>query len=240
MSGVSGFFDEYGLKARVLPAVLIGGPALTLLLFWGALPLAGTLPSLGFLGGVTLAVQLLLHRGRTTEQRLIEAWGGMPTTLRLRSTFVGSASLRARRRSDVERISGVTLPTARRERDHPDEATEEIVHAVQLCIDRVREGAVGSRLLLNENIAYGFRRNLRAARPLGVAIAALALGASTLLAVLNGEPGPGITAIIINVAALLAWSVVINDRWVRDQADKYADRLFRTLEGERASGNNRA
>ena len=235
-----GYFDEYGLKARVLPALLIGAPALTLLFFWGTLPLAGTLPGLGFIGGVTLAVQLLLHRGRTTEQRLIEAWGGLPTTLRLRSTSGGSATLRARRRADVERISGVTLPTARRERDHPDEATEEIVHAVQLCIDRVREGAVGSRLLLNENIAYGFRRNLRAARPLGIAIAALALGASTVLAVSNGETGLGISAIVINVATLLAWSIVINDKWVRDQAEKYAERFFRTLEGERASSGSTA
>lgn len=228
------------MKARVLPAVLIGGPALTLLFFWGALPFAGTLPSLGFLGGVTLAVQLLLHRGRITEQRLISAWGGLPTTLQLRSTFEGSATLRARRRADVERISGVTLPTARRERDHPDEANEEIVHAVQLCIDRVRDGVVGSRLLLNENIAYGFRRNLRAARPLGITIAAIALGASTVLAVLRGEAGPGIGAIVINVAAVLAWSLVINDRWVRDQADKYAERFFRTLEGERPSGTSSA
>lgn len=232
MSGVRSYFDEYGLKARVLPSVLIGAPALTLLLFWDALPLAGTLPTLGFVGGVTLAVQLLLHRGRTTEQRLITTWGGMPTTLRLRATFPGSATLRARRRSDVERVSGMTLPTARRERDHPNEATEEIVHAVGLCIDRVREGAAGSRLLLTENIAYGFRRNLRSGRPLGITVAALALGASILVAIYSGDIGRGLSAVVLNVAALLAWLTGINDKWVRDQADKYADRFFRTLEGE--------
>jgi hypothetical protein len=234
VSGAGSIFDEYGLKARVLPAVLIGAPALTLLLFPTDKPFVGTISGLSFVGVITLAVQLLLHRGRTTEKRLTAAWGGLPTTLQLRHTDLGSAALRVRRRADVERVSGVALPTARRERDHPEEASEEIVHAVGLCIDRVRAGEVGSRLLLTENIAYGFRRNVRAGRPFGVGVAAFALGVSVLLTMTDGVSMGGVGVILINCVALLAWSTVINDRWVRDQADKYADRLFRTLEGTRA------
>jgi hypothetical protein len=213
----------------VLPAVLIGAPALTLLLFSSTWIVNISLSGIAFLGVTALAAQLLLHRGRLTEKRLISEWLGMPTTLLLQSTGPGSAPLRNQRRADVERVAGLTLPSTRRERDPPDDAREKIVHAVQRCIDRVRTGHDGSRLLQIENLSYGFRRNVRAGRAFGIVIAGLALITTALLTVSTGPAAPAITAVVINSAALLVWIFAVSDDWVRDQADKYANRFFRTI-----------
>lgn len=231
MSAPHGAFDEYALKARVYPAVLIGAPAATLLLFVGTQDLAWAMSGVTFVAVTFLSSQLLLHRGRLTEERLIRSWGAMPTTLMLLSTATGSKQLLERRRADVERVSGMRLPTPRRERDHHVEALEEYAHAVRLCIDRVRTGQRGSRLLFNENVAYGFRRNFRAGRKVGLAVSSLTLAASITLTVLSGTAFPGLIAVALNAGVVLAWIVGVTDSWVRDQADKYALAFFRALDG---------
>jgi len=230
MSPPSGVFDEYALKARVFPAALIGAPVATLIFFSGTQDFVRAVSGVTFFAVAALSSQLLLHRGRRTEQRLITKWGAMPTTLMLKSTAAGSKQLLARRRADVERVSGVTLPTTRRERDHEADALEEYAHAVQLCIDRIRSGERSSRLLFHENVAYGFRRNLRAGRKIGLVVTCMTLVASFALTVSSGVSSPALTGVVVNIAFLLVWIFGATDTWVRDQADKYALRFFRALE----------
>lgn len=223
-------FDEYGRKARVLPAILVGAPALSLLLFIDVTIPTKLVSGIALLALLTFASQLLLHRGRTEEARLLREWGGFPTTLMLRHSAAGSASLRARRRSNVERVSGINLPSAHRERTRPLETNEEYSHAVKLCIDKVRNDNPNSRLLQIENIHYGFRRNMRAGKQVGLTVAILSLLASCALAIFRDDATAGIAAATINLISVAAWAFGVNDPWVRDQADKYADRFFRALE----------
>lgn len=231
MSAPRSAFDEYTLKARVFPAVLIAAPAATLLVFAGKQDFVWGISVVTFLAITSLSAQLLLHQGRLTEGRLVAKWGAMPTTLALKSTATGSKPLLARRRADVERVSGMALPSPRRERDHESDALQEYDHAVRLCIDRIRSGERGSRLLFIENIAYGFRRNLRAGRAVGLLVACASLAASTALVVSLGAAFPALAAMIVNVVALVVWIFGVTDRWVRDQADKYATSFFRALDG---------
>ncbi|GAB2623060.1 hypothetical protein GCM10027067_39060 [Pseudactinotalea suaedae] len=231
MTKAAPVFDEYNLKARVFPAMLVGAPLLTLAPFVAAEPIVGSVSSLMFLGVSALCAQLLLYSGRATELRLLKEWGGFPTTLLLLHDGTDSPALRSRRRANVERVAGVSLPSARRERAHPADAREEYAHAVSLCIDRVRTGEQGSRLLQIENIAYGFRRNLRAGRKLGILISLLSLIGTVVLASLFEMPAVGAGLAVVNLAALLTWLFAISDSWVSDQAEKYAQRFFRTLDG---------
>lgn len=229
-------FDEYALKARVFPAALIAAPVATLLFFTGTQDFAWAASGVMFFAVTTLSSQLLLHRGRLTEQRLITKWGALPTTLALKTTAMGSKKLLLRRRADVERVSGMALPSARREREHESDALDEYTAAVGLCIDRVRSGEPGSRLLFNENIAYGFRRNLRAGRKIGLIVSFAALAASVALTIAGGEAYPAAAAVLLNAVAVLVWVFGVHDEFVRDQADKYADRFFRALEGVEPTG----
>ncbi|WP_162458610.1 hypothetical protein [Pseudactinotalea suaedae] len=44
-------------------------------------------------------------------------------------------------------------------------------------------------------------------------------------------PAVGAGLAVVNLAALLTWLFAISDSWVSDQAEKYAQRFFRTLDG---------
>ena len=233
MSGVGSFFDEYSLKARVWPAAIVASPALTLLAFTPKASVTALVSGAVFLAMTMLAVQLILHSGHRTEARLVAAWGGMPTTKMLRTSNSDAPRLVAERRRHVERATGLTLPTAEDERASPTHADQEYAHAVGRCIDLVRDER-SSRLLKVENIAYGFRRNLRSARAAGIIVALMAFVAGVGLGIFLHAPTPGVVAGTYSLVLLIVWVFAIRDNLVRDQSEKYAQSFFRTVEAHNA------
>jgi hypothetical protein len=87
-------------------------------------------------------------------------------------------------------------------------------------------------LVLRENMAYGFRRNLWGRKPYGIAAAAatLAVSGGLLVAAAAGQelvPWEG-AAFVAGYAAvaLLTWIAAITPDWVREAAEAYATRLL--------------
>lgn len=90
-------------------------------------------------------------------------------------------------------------------------------------------------LVQHENTAYGFRRNLLALKPLGVALSAagllfdagwsVAVDATPAVAVLGAAHG----------LLLVTWLTVVRQDWVREQGERNADQLFGALLSPAAS-----
>ena len=86
-------------------------------------------------------------------------------------------------------------------------------------------------LVHNDNIAYGFRRNLLGLKPLGIVIASLALVA-TVWTVSRGWrtdgvfPPVAVVATLLNFCCVLGWLIGVRASTVRITADRYARSLL--------------
>lgn len=232
MSSLSDLFDVYALRARLYPAFLCVLPVLAYVFvllgkpdgveLW--MPFAGSLGLLFFLANVVRS------RGKKREATLVETWGGMPTTLLLRHRTPGNQPLRERRRRRLEAVIGEPLPTEADEQYSPAAADDQYVTAVRVLISRVRDAADKHPRVHEENINYGFRRNLLALKTPALVILVLALGADVAIGVLADQWIKAAVLGGIHLLALTAWPVVVTAGWVRETADSYAERLFDALE----------
>jgi hypothetical protein len=226
--------DAYDRSARLAPAYLVFAPAVVLVVVLAL----GTSQWWSKLGGVLvacgaplLAVQWGRSGGRARQTELFEMWGGPPTTQFLRFRTGANVSIVGRRHEVVERATGITLPTAVEEEQDPGGADDRYEIAIADLRERMRNETEFS-LVLRENIAYGFRRNLWGRKPYGLAVAILALAASGALligAAVGHEFGSWTDAALgagFAVLALAIWLAVVTPGWVHEAAEAYATRLL--------------
>jgi hypothetical protein len=224
--------DEYTRKARLYPALLVTTPVVAaVLLLWPGLSLEKLLPVVAAAGLPFFASNLVRDRGKLLEDHLVSRWGGMPTTrlLRIRETTNNRDQLQIRRQK-LEALLEQPLPTAAEERDDPQRSDERYVFATRTLIARVRQERDRHPLLHTENVAYGFRRNLLAVKPIAVTLLFLLLGADIAALPLGRDPQLVGAAITVHVVILVIWFTAVRSGWVMRQGNSYAERLFDTLE----------
>lgn len=235
MTDLAEHFDEYARKARLYPALLVTMPVVAaVLLLWPGLSLEKLLPVIAAAGLPFFVGNLVRDRGKLLEDRLVLQWGGMPTTrmLRLRETTNNRDQLQSRRQK-LEALLGQPLPIAADEQTDPRRSDERYVFATRTLIARVRQEQDRHPLLHTENIAYGFRRNLLALKPIAVALLFLLLGVDLAAVALGRDPQLVGAAITVHVVVLTVWLTTVRSGWVMRQGNSYAERLFDTLEDPR-------
>lgn len=235
--------DPYERKARLAPGLLTTLPLLVpLLCVYGARHpiLTALVGLLAGSGAMYLLASVARMRGKKLEDRLVQGWGGMPTTLALRHRDQTLDAVSKRRYHDaiVSKL-GIAMPTFEEEAADPAKADDTYVGATR----RLRELTRGNKsLLLKENIAYGFHRNMLAMKPIGVATCLLGLLYGLVLArVVELDPlavnlgnfaRPGLAAavtLVISVAQLATWLFYFDADTVRRSGFAYAERLFECL-----------
>lgn len=169
--------DAYDRSARLATAYLVFPPAVV---FVVALAL-GTAEWWSRIGGVLvacgapmLAVQWGRSGGRRKQPDLFQLWEGSPTVRLLRFRTGGSPDAVSDRHAIVARATGRTLPT--REEEFLDPAAADVRY--DSAVAQLRELTRDEKkfpLVLKENIAYGFRRNLWGRKSYGVAVAVVTL-----------------------------------------------------------------
>lgn len=232
-----GLPDAYVLRARIAPVTLAALPVIVVFLadlVWlddlGELTFAGILG----LAVLTLLAQLGRDRGKRLEPALFRSWGGPPTTRLLRhrdDTF--DPITKQRLHATLERKSGVVLLTAEEEAEDPAGADMAYGSAV-LWLLRNAPDKRSAPHLWEDNVSYGFRRNLWALKPFALAIC-LAL---VVLAIWTHWPlaPTGINALLLDpalvsgVAGFGAFAAFVTRCWVRSAADAYAYALINTVE----------
>jgi len=131
-------------------------------------------------------------------------------------------------------LPDISLPSAEQEKANPTDADAAYTSCGDYLLSKTRDRE-RFQLLFQENVNYGFRRNLWAMRPVGIAISILSLVALALVTRIEARADAvpwfaNLTAIAI-VALLLTWWIVrITPSWVKIVADAYAIRLLASID----------
>jgi hypothetical protein len=244
--------DAYDRKARLAPAILVILPLAIVAIVWqeSNVDLSKAASKGGLAVVITMAIGVLLAalvraQGKAIEPRLWAAWGGGPTLTMLRhSDSELSPATRQRYHRKLAVLTGQTFPSPEEERQDPVAADEVYQCGVDYLLNATRTGEQFS-LIRQENMNYGFHRNLFGVRALGI-MTALAGNLVTLF-LLHSEwetqrvvsmlPLAGLTAC---TALLLVWSFVVTPAWVRIPAKAFARVLLAACDSVGTEEVNRA
>jgi hypothetical protein len=230
-------FDPYDWNARLRPALFTLLPALLLPAVWfgQVWTVYGSLVTLLTTCGLTyLLARLARYRGRSLEKRLVSQRGGQPSLLFLRHRDTSINGPTKQRYHALLRSRGLPVSTKEEEAADPTTADGLYQSAIDWLLEQTRDKRKFS-ILLNENIDYGFRRNLLGLKPIALVVAIVAFFANVSLLwanfgvsetrVLAGYGlGVGLATII------LLWIFLVDESFVEDGAASYAKRLLAQIE----------
>jgi hypothetical protein len=236
MIDFTNLFDRYARKARLYPALLALLPVFTtiLILFPVTYKSVGSaIVSLAISCGVLMFLASnVRYLGRKKEQQLFKLWGGKPTTVWLRHSDRNFDVLTKQRYHAFlsKHISDLKLPTPSEETASPLSADDYYESAVKWLLEYTRDKKKYP-LVFEENINYGFHRNILALKPIAIAINLLCIGCVLLNTYLQHHmltftDMSDVAALSIPLAMLLFWVFLVSPDWVKSIAYAYSRALF--------------
>ena len=115
--------------------------------------------------------QMARSYGKAIEQTLIQQWGGLPTTIMLRHRDNSIDPITKKRYHEAlsHIVPNSILSTENDEQTNPQHTDNIYSSWTKYLIAQTRDQNQFP-LLINENIDYGFRRNLLGLKPLGYSL----------------------------------------------------------------------
>jgi hypothetical protein len=230
---------SYERKARLYPALLLVAPVVAtavacLPVKWSALQSIGT--AIIVCGGAFLLSQLARDNGKKREKNLLELWGGLPSVaiFRHRDTRLDPITKGRYHEKLVSLVKGTKAPTV--EEEQSDQAAADQIYAAWSNYLRVNTRDTKKYpLLFQENVNYGYRRNVWGLRHIGILICAVCGSVAGVrlwqLYQATGNINEEIVGAIVFVFVLLTlWAFRFSAEWVRVPAYAYAERLAETVE----------
>ncbi len=243
MSVIDLITDPYNQRARLQPTlvailpIFLVGPLLYLNMETRA---ATFLTMLAYFGGMVLLTQLGRDRGKKIEPRLFDAWSGKPSVafLRHKDNQLNSVTKSRYHEFLQKKVSNIKLPSQKQEKENPRAADDMYQTASDWLLSKTRD-MTKFRLIFEENMNYGFRRNLYALKPIALLLDFLA-GAGVLvvtaaretifaddlirtLAEIDGYIYIAFAALILHTLAMI---FIVTKTWVKKTADAYAQQLL--------------
>lgn len=178
------FLDTYSLKARLFPAILTVAPAVILCLLCASWVDPGLPEAVATMAVIVLffaAANLARRFGRAKELRMFAETGGRPRNLELTyadATF--PAPQKSRYRDFLAGQLGLQAPTQDEEQLNPEAAQSFYDQAYDWLRENTRDTET-FKLLFNENISYGYYRNLLGLKPFGILLNFLSLAAAAAI-----------------------------------------------------------
>ena len=225
--------DRYDRSARLNPALILLLPAFLFVFVWfpAVWTQFGAIAAFVVACGVLYALTRYVRRLGHGVERKLGARIGRLHTAELLSLVDDrlSASMKAKCRSYIEAHSGLTLPSIEQEESDPKSAKEERLVAVKWLLEHTRPTAADT-LLLDENIAYGFARNLLGLKPYGLVISGIVCLASAWL--LLGTPSGSIAFLLGSVLCgvlflvLVFWLLMVTEKSVEKASQVYAEKIL--------------
>jgi hypothetical protein len=233
--------DQYSLKARVYPALIVVLPIFFFFFFY-ITEFAVYYHYITAFISIFLLSYLLSHLGRdagkSKESKLYELWGGKPTTQILRYSNSELDRLTKERYYRIlqEKIKGLNIPTLDEEKQNAVNSDEIYNSCATYLISKTRNTNKYA-LLFNENINYGFRRNLWGMKPLGLCILLFCFLIHLIIATdffssISFTPTIDLYLYIAFAFILCFWLFVVRPNWIKNVAFEYAKRLYETLEND--------
>jgi hypothetical protein len=231
--------DAYALRARLFPALLASASLLVVvgvIVPWQRLSIVHAAAALAVPVLLFGAADLARRAGKNLEPELYKAWGGMPSTRMLRhaDTFLDGDS----KAGYLSFLSGklkAAPPTAAEETANPGMA--DIFYA--RCAGWLRENTRDTKkfnILFNENVTYGYRRNLFAlkwpALIADAAILAVVFGYALYMRLeLDSELALKMGIIAgVAVVHVLYMTFGVTENSVREAANVYSRQLYLSCE----------
>jgi hypothetical protein len=241
--------DHYDRMARVYPALLFALPFILLVpLLFQAL---ATLSERAIICALIAALIFWLanvarQRGKMLEPRVIERNGGWPSTqmLRHRDARIDAYTKSRYFQELAKSCPDIKLPTVEQEEADPVDA-DNLYRSVTKRLMELRRGKA-YWLILHENAAYGFRRNMLGLKMPSIAVLTVLAALELVFWLLSGQGVISTTGgtialhaagwslpilAVINVLLIFAWSFGVSDSYVLQGANSYAEALLRSLDG---------
>lgn len=234
--------DSYERQARLYPALLAMAPLMLTMtcLYGGQATLLKTFVSvLAGCGALFWVSNLARDAGKSLEKELFTTWGGKPSVQLLRHRDPHLDPITKQRHHNFLATSlKISLPSPEEEQENPNAADQIYESATRWLLEKTRD-TKKFPLLLKENIAYGFRRNLLGVRWAGIVAVTLSLIWISLVGGLirtetpylaTNLPVTTVAAYGGSVLLLSVWIFGVSSRRVRVAAFAYAERLLAACE----------
>ena len=194
---------------------------------------------------INFAANQMSAKGNALQDKLFKKWGGAPTTIILRHTDNTIDSVTKSRYMDrlALLISNFNPTTPEYEQANPERADELYRSASNYLREHTRDTSIYP-LIFKENVAYGFARNIRAFKSLGIFITvssllvslvviypdATTLGSMSPRLVIQEISFPYLGLIAIHLSMLWVWVFLVTENWVKLRGFAYAKRLYSACE----------
>jgi hypothetical protein len=187
-------------------------------------------------GGTFLLAQLARDAGKKREQGLFASWDGMPsvTIMRHRDTRIDPITKARYHKKLGALVKGAKPPSpAEEEADHA--GADGIYQAWSTYLRVSTRDTKKYALLFNENVSYGYRRNLWGLRPWGIITSTLSCLIATSWCIREYRASADISIELLAATALaliflVLWVFRFTSTWVRVPADAYAERLAEAVD----------
>lgn len=245
LATLSKWGDSYDREARLYPGLLTISPAIVLLvsIFGSKHPLLMTAVSLLIAcGGPLLLARIARDLGKALEERLNGEWGGKPTTILLRHR---DSTIDALTKKQYHLVIGQGIskaaPSPAIEDKSPEQA-DTFYRAGAVWLISKTQDTKKHALVFRENKHYGFQRNLRGLKWIGIVISLATMAISALHFCLKTDMSGSVRQILssvsiqqalpltISVIMLICWIFLVTEKSVRRAGFAYADRLIRTCD----------
>ena len=245
---LSDIFDTYSLQARLVPALFALFPIFLTTAVWArplydaVLALVGLIAACGVL--VYLA-HLSRSLGLEAQNRLFEEWGGKPTTIWLSHQDNNLDPMTTARYHFflTQNVPNWQAPNAAEECKDFEKASLVYDSAVRWLRERTRD-KTKFRLLFQENVSYGFRRNLYGLKKLGIFISISCLLINVIMTYRNFTSDTTDLdvfwwgSLVVCALIFLSWTCVIKKSWVKHAADGYARALLASCDQLESEDSN--
>lgn len=231
--------DQYERAARLYPALLALLPLLVVQVTTSVIgkPLASQLVTLLVACGFTyLLANVSRMLGKAQENKLFQAWGGMPTTQMLRyENELVDRHTKQRYHAFLARKIKAEFPTAEEEATSPTAADDIYRAGVKWLLGKTRDKKLFA-LLFKENVSYGFHRNGFGLRWIGCLASLISVMWLTIanqaysLQAWQSLPAGQIVTMGIVITMTFAWLAYFTEARVKQAAYAYADMLLRACD----------
>lgn len=242
--GSKKILDEYELKARQLPALILIAPiVITFYLWFPSLYTTGKVLGglVSTLGIIYLSSKLIRDKGKRLQSSLIKEWGGaLPSTLMLRHRDNTLDSITKKRYHQYleNNVSGLKMPTQKEEERNPKDADDKYNSAIRWLLSNTRD-TKKYNLIFKDNITFGFSRNLLSVKIPGVIISLFSLIKDFVLFLckynvhaLKQVNVNEALSFAISIIFLCMWVCLVNKRWVKSNGYAFARSLLETCDAK--------
>ena len=240
MNSLYKYFDDFTLKARVMPGLVILFPLIPYSFVKGFLNSNIFEDSIMNTLIFTILTAILAfasrNQGKIKEKKLFKEWGEMPTTIMMRfsdNTLNYSSKVRYHKILN-DLIPDLNLPLSKEEEIEMVDADEKYKSAVDWLRLNANNDKDKFPLVYAELKNYNFARNLYGLKSIGLAIYVL-IGIREYLIIKNFNlvdlilmPYPQYISLIIMIVGAIIVLFISRKKTVRHRADDYAKALIET------------